>query len=90
MATSEELRDISAKITDVANKKDKIKEAEDDIEEATGGEIKLSFLSNGHVLSEIEEIHKISTKLNINATDARKQLTFLKNITLMDKLFLTS
>jgi len=42
------------------------------------GDLKLSF-GLTHVMSEIEEIQKLSTDYNINATDARKQLDFFPN-----------
>ena len=78
MVTSEEMREASDKLEELADIEDEETNVKNELSETTGGEIKLSFLSNGHVLSEIEEIHKISTTLNINATDARKQLTFPK------------
>lgn len=53
-------------------------EVKDSIEEQLDTELK-SIFNNTYVMSEHEEIVKLSTAFNINASDARKRLTSFPN-----------
>mgnify|MGYP005986613409 CR=1 FL=1 len=53
-------------------------ETRDSIEEQLDTELK-SIFSNTHIMSEHEEITKLSSTFNVNATDARKQLSSFPN-----------
>ena len=53
-------------------------EVKDSIEEQLDTELK-SIFSNSYVMSEHEEITKLSSQFNINATDARKMLNGFPN-----------
>ena len=76
MATAEEMREASDKLQELATISEEEEGLKEELSERLGNEIKLSFLSTGHVLSEYEEIQQISKNLNMNLTDARKQLTY--------------
>ena len=76
MATAEEMRGASDNLQELARISEKEKDLKEELSETIGDEVKLSFLNTGHVLSEYEEIQQISKNLNINLTDARKQLTY--------------
>ena len=76
MATAEEMRGASDKLQELARISERKKGLKEELSETIGDEVKLSFLNTGHVLSEYEEIQQISKNLNINLTDARKQLTY--------------
>ena len=53
-------------------------EVKDSIEEQLDTELK-SIFSNSYVMSEHEEITKLSSQFNVNATDARKMLNEFPN-----------
>ena len=57
----------------------KIKEEKSEDEIRRLGEEQKSLFTNTHVLSEHEEITKLADHLNINATEARKQLDNFPN-----------
>ena len=66
--TPEEIDEVADNATEQARLKRLSQQAKDEMETLTNK----SFLVGGRVLSELEEIHKISTHMNINATEARK------------------
>jgi len=70
--TPEEIDEVADNATEQARLKRLSQQAKGEMQTLTNK----SFLVGGRVLSELEEIHKISTHMNINATEARKQLTF--------------
>jgi len=55
---------------------EELEEEEKSILEQVEGDLKLASFGFSHVMSEIEQIQKLSTELNINASEARKQLNF--------------
>jgi len=52
---------------------EELQEEEDEVLQQVEGKIQLSF-DVSHVMSELEEIQKLSSENNINATEARKQM----------------
>ena len=76
--TEEELEEGSELMGEAATATGELDNKKKEIEEVTGAkleeeELKSLFFSP-YIMSEHEEITKLSTSLNINATDARKQL----------------
>ena len=71
----EEIDEVANNATEQARLKRLSNEKEKELGKITKPTNK-SFLNTGYVLSEYEEIEHISKHYNINATDARKQLTY--------------
>ena len=71
----EEIDRVADNATEQARLKRLSNEKEKELDKITKPTNK-SFLNTGYVLSEYEEIEHISKHYNINATDARKQLTY--------------
>ena len=72
----DKVRETMRQMGELADIEDNKKEKEDEIKRL--GEQK-SLFTNTHVLSEHEEITKLADHLNINATEARKQLDNFPN-----------
>ena len=71
---ADKYRQAATQMERLAELDDEEAEVKDEVE--TQLDTKLaSIFTNSHVMSEHEEITKLSASLNINATDARKQLT---------------
>jgi len=68
----EEIDEVADNATEQARLKRLSNQKKEELETLTNK----SFLNTGYVLSEYEEIEHISKHYNINATDARKQLTY--------------
>tara|TARA_R110000751_G_scaffold45681_3_gene103455 strand:+ start:305 stop:1678 length:1374 start_codon:yes stop_codon:yes gene_type:complete len=75
---ADKYRQAATQMERLAELDDEEAEVKDDVEAQLDTELK-SIFSNSHVMSEHEEITKLSTTLNINATDARKQLDVFPN-----------
>ena len=73
----DKVRETMRQMGELADLEDKKKEKEDDIRRL--GEEQKSLFTNTHFLSEHEEITKLADHLNINATEARKQLDNFPN-----------
>ena len=75
---ADKYRQAATQMERLAELDDEEAEVKDEVE--TQLDTKLaSIFTNSHVMSEHEEITKLSASLNINATDARKQLTSFPN-----------
>ena len=75
---ADKYRQAATQMERLAELDDEEAKVKDDVEAQLDTELK-SIFSNSHVMSEHEEITKLSTTLNINATDARKQLDVFPN-----------
>ena len=85
---ADKYREASTQMNRLAELDEEQAEAKDSIEEqleVNFDDTKLtSIFSNSYVMSEFEEITKLSSTLKINATDARKQLTKFPNEYIME------
>ena len=70
---ADKYRDAASQMERLAELDEEEASVKDTVEEQLDTELK-SIFANSHVMSEHEEITKLSSSLNINATDARKQL----------------
>ena len=75
---ADKYRQAAQQMTRLAELDEEEAETKDSIEEQLDTELK-SIFSNTHVMSEHEEITKLSSTFNVNATDARKQLSSFPN-----------
>ena len=75
---ADKYREAALQMNRLAELDEEEAETKDSIEQQLDTELK-SLFSNTHVMSEHEEITKLSTVLNVNATDARKQLSSFPN-----------
>ena len=89
MPTAQQYRESANQMNRLAELEEEEQQAKETVEEELDVDLdtKLaSVLSTGSVLSELEEINKISETYKINATDARKMLNvFPKEYTVNDK-----
>ena len=89
MPTAQQYRESANQMNRLAELEEEEQQAKETVEEELDIDLdtKLaSVLSTGSVLSELEEINKISETYKINATDARKMLnSFPKEYTVNDK-----
>ena len=89
MPTAQQYRESANQMNRLAELEEEEQQAKETVEEELDIDLdtKLaSVLSTGSVLSELEEINKISETYKINATDARKMLNnFPKEYTVNDK-----
>ena len=76
MPTAEEYREGSEQMNRLAELQEEQDETQDDIEEALG--TKLASV-NDYIMSDYEAVNLLSKNLNINASDARKQLSSFPN-----------
>ena len=76
MPTAEEYREGSEQMNRLAELQDEQDETKDEIEEALG--TKLASV-NDYIMSDYEAVNLLSKNLNINASDARKQLSSFPN-----------
>tara|TARA_R110000737_G_scaffold327565_2_gene341890 strand:+ start:937 stop:2301 length:1365 start_codon:yes stop_codon:yes gene_type:complete len=85
MPTDEELIESIPQIEELKDKKEELDEVETALESDLGVDIN-KLLGDSYIMSEHEEITKLSDSLRINATDARKQLNvFPPNYTIQDQ-----
>ena len=85
MVTEEELIESIPKIQELKDKKEEKDEMETSLETDLGIDIG-KLLGDSYVMSEHEEITKLSSSLKINASEARKQLNvFPPNYTIQDR-----
>ena len=75
---ADKYRDAASQMERLAELDEEEASVKDTVEEQLDTELK-SIFANSHVMSEHEEITKLSSSLNINATDARKQLNVFPN-----------
>ena len=75
---ADKYREAALQMNRLAELDEEEAETKDSIEQQLDTELK-SLFSNTHVMSEHEEITKLSTVFNVNATDARKQLSSFPN-----------
>ena len=75
---ADKYREAALQMNRLAELDEEEAETKDSIEQQLDTELK-SLFSNTHVMSEHEEITKLSTAFNVNATDARKQLSSFPN-----------
>jgi hypothetical protein len=75
---ADKYRQAAEQMNRLADLDEEEESVKDSIEEQLDTELK-SIFSNSHVMSEHEEIVKLSSAFNINATDARKRLTTFPN-----------
>ena len=75
---ADKYRDAAQQMNRLAELDEEEAETKDSIEEQLDTELK-SIFSNTHIMSEHEEITKLSSTFNVNATDARKQLSSFPN-----------
>jgi len=75
---ADKYRQAAQQMTRLAELDEEEAETKDSIEEQLDTELK-SIFSNTYVMSEHEEITKLSSTFNVNATDARKQLSSFPN-----------
>ena len=71
MPTEEELIESIPQIEELKDKKEELDEVETALESDLGVDIN-KLLGDSYIMSEHEEITKLSDSLRINATDARK------------------
>ena len=76
MPTAEEYREGSQQMNRLAELQEEQDETQDEIEEALG--TKLASV-NDYIMSDYEAVNLLSKNLNINASDARKQLSSFPN-----------
>lgn len=85
MTTEDQLIESIPQIEELKDKKEEKDEVETALEADLGIDIS-KLLGDSYVMSEHEEITKLSDSLRINATDARKQLNvFPPNYTIQDQ-----
>jgi hypothetical protein len=85
MTTEDELIESIPKIEELKDKREEKDEVETALESELGIDIS-KLLGNSYVMSEHEEITKLSDALRINASDAKKQLNvFPPNYTIQDQ-----
>ena len=85
MTTEDQLIESIPKLEELRDKKEEKDEVETSLEADLGIDIS-KLLGDSYVMSEHEEITKLSDSLKINATDARKQLNvFPPNYTVQDQ-----
>ena len=70
---ADKYRQAAEQMERLADLDEEEEEMKDNIEQELDIEIK-SFFSNSHIMSEYDEINKISTTYNLNATDAKKYI----------------
>ena len=70
---AEKYRKTAQQFEQLAELDEEEEQAKDNIEEELDIEIK-SFFNGSHVMSEYDEINKISTTFDLNATDAKKHI----------------
>ena len=70
---ADKYRQAAQQMNRLADLDEEEEEMKDSIEQELDIEIK-SFFSNSHIMSEYDEINKISTTYNLNATDAKKYI----------------
>ena len=75
---ADKYRQAAEQMNRLADLDEEEEEAKDNIEEQLNTELK-SIFTNSYIMSEHEEIVKLSNELSINATDARKQLVSFPN-----------
>ena len=71
---ADKYRDAAQQMNRLAELDEEEAETKDSIEQQLDTELK-GFFNNNYVMSEHEEITKLSTTFNVNATDARKHLS---------------
>jgi len=80
---AQKYRDAAVQMNRLADLDEEEKEAKDSIEQDL--EIKLSLFNDSPILSEHEEISKISSSYNLNSTEARKHLPVFPNQYLVEE-----
>lgn len=75
---AEKYRQAAQQMNRLAELDEEEEKTKDSIEQQLDIEVK-SIFSNSHIMSEHEEIVKLSNSLSINATDARKKLSIFPN-----------
>ena len=73
MVTEQDLIDAKPKIEELERRREEEKPIKEELEETLGTEIKASV--NDYIMSDYEAVNLLSKNLNINASDARKQLS---------------
>ena len=78
----DKFREMATVADEVEAGKERLKQKEEEIKRLSAEkneEVQASLFTNTHILSEHEEITKLADHLNINATEARKQLDNFPN-----------